>query len=69
MGTTYIYLIKKLSGNSYVSMPLSVVYFIYFIHMVFATKGVTFANNKVKYVTGHIITMEDMLVSDDCIIG
>ncbi len=49
-------------------MLLRLVYFIYFIYMVFATKGVTFSKHKVKFVTGHVIRMEEVLTSEDCII-
>ena len=68
MGASCIYLNKICASFNHIRKHVRFVYLIYLMHMVLSTKGITFSKNKVEFVTGRVIRMVDVLVSDDCII-
>ena len=41
----------------------------HFLRLIFSTEGEIFSKYKVKYVTGRVISIEDKVISEDCVIG
>ncbi len=61
--------IKKLSDDSHIMRLFRIIYIMHFLRLIFSTEGEIFSKYKVKYVTGRVISIEDKVISEDCVIG